>query len=200
MLKKIGLALVALLIAGAAMAAWLVSLSGPGPDREALAATRPKDIPYVARAPPETRGRILAVVTSADRFAGTGEPTGYELTELSRAYYVFAANGFEVDVASPKGGEPPAVLDDDDMGAFDYAFLNDPEAWAKVEDSLPLGGVDMADYDAVYFIGGKGAMFDFPDDPAVQALARDASEVGQLVDLVYRSMAGCHSSAPPTDG
>ena len=156
----------------------------PGPRRDA--SRRP---PYVAQTPPQTRGRILAVVTSADRFAGSDEPTGYELTELSRAYYVFAANGFEVDVASPQGGEPPAVLDDDDMGAFDYAFMNDPEAWAKVEASLPLADVDMADYDAVYFIGGKGAMFDLPDEPAVQVVARDAFESGKVIAAV------CHGPA-----
>ena len=189
MFKKVGLAIVALVIAVAALAAWLVSLAGPGPNREALAATLPRDIPYVAQTPPPRRGRVLAVVTSADRFAGTDEPTGYELTELSRAYYVFAANGFEVDVASPQGGEPPAVLDDDDMGPFDYAFLNDPEAQAKVSNSLPTRDVDAADYEAIYFIGGKGAMFDFPDDPAVQVLAREAFESGKVVAAV------CHGPA-----
>ena len=51
----------------------------------------------------EWRGRVPAVATSADAFAGRDEPTGYELTEPSRPCYVFAANGFEVDVASPQG-------------------------------------------------------------------------------------------------
>lgn len=53
----------------------------------------------------------------------SNKSTGYELTELARAYYVFEANGYEVDVASPLGGQPRVVLDDDDMGEFDYAFL-----------------------------------------------------------------------------
>ena len=63
------------------------------------------------------------------------------------------------------------------MGAFDCAFLND--AQARVANSLPVRDVDASDCDAVYFVGGKGAMFDFPHDPAMQAIVRDAFESGK---------------------
>lgn len=120
---------------------------------------------YMQRAAPGNRGKILAVVSSAARMDGGKKKAGFELTELSRAYYVFRANGFEVDIASPLGGKPPAVLDD--MGDVDYAFLNDKDAQVKLASSLKLADIDPSGYAAVYFVGGKGAMFDFPDNPDV---------------------------------
>ena len=105
-----------------------------------------------------TDHQILAVVTSTDVMGASGKTTGYELTELARAYYVFEANGFEVDIASPLGGQPPVVIDGDDMKQFDFAFLNDPVAQNKVSHSIAVADVDPQDYEAVYFVGGKGAM------------------------------------------
>ena len=90
---------------------------------------------------------------------------GYELTELARGYYVFKANGIEVEIASKLGGKPLAVLDD--MGESDYAFLNDTDAQAKAGATLKLTEIDPAAYAAVYVVGGKGAMFDLPADPHV---------------------------------
>lgn len=133
---------------------------------------------YMQRATTEKRGRILAVVSSTARMANGSKKAGYELTELSRAYYVFKANGFEVDIASPEGGKPPVRIDYDDMGDSDYAFLNDREAQDKVEASIKLADIDPAAYAAVYFVGGKGAMFDFPANPHVQRIVSAVAERG----------------------
>lgn len=84
---------------------------------------QPKDIRYILEGVNVSRGRILAVLTSEDTLGATGKSTGYELTELARAFYVFQANGFTVDIASVEGGEPSMVVDADDMGKFDYAFF-----------------------------------------------------------------------------
>src|SRR5690606_22944955 len=100
--------LVILLSAGAI---WISDFTATESELEQLRATRAQDISYIQNSLPATRGRILAVVTSARRLGDTGRPTGYELTELARAYWVFTANGFEVDIASPLGSEPYAVLD-----------------------------------------------------------------------------------------
>tara|TARA_R110000868_G_scaffold185109_15_gene426958 strand:+ start:792 stop:1094 length:303 start_codon:yes stop_codon:yes gene_type:complete len=80
------------------------------------------------------------------------------------------SSGFEVDIASPKGGKPPVVLNGDDMGKFDFAFLNDKLAQNKVDNSIAIADVDMSLYQAVYFVGGKGAMFDFPENAAIKSL------------------------------
>lgn len=55
---------------------------------------------------------------------------------MASAYYTFQANGFEVDIASPKGGKPVVVIDDEDMGAHDFAFLNDQNAQYKTNHTI----------------------------------------------------------------
>lgn len=151
--------------------------------------TTPSELPYLAKDSVAHRGKILAVVTSQATMGKSGKPTGYELSELARAYYVFVANGFEVDVASPKGGEAPVVIDDDDMGHYDYAFLNDTVAQSKIKATIGIENVNPEDYQAVYFVGGKGAMFDFPDNPMLQKLIARYYENGKVVGAV------CHGPA-----
>ncbi len=135
------------------------------------------------------RGKILAVVTSSAEMGTSGKSTGYELTELSRAYYVFKANGYDVDIASPLGGKPPVVLDGDDMGKFDYAFLNDSIAQYKTSHTIAMNDVVAEDYQAVFFVGGKGAMFDFPENEDIQAIVRNYYQSGKVIGAV------CHGPA-----
>lgn len=156
---------------------------------EGLKDSQVANLDYVMKEVPSHRGKILAVVTSTDQMGTSGKRTGYELTELARAYYVFKANGFEVDVASPLGGLPPMVIDDDDMGVFDYAFLNDTSAQQKITHSLALQDVDIDTYEAVYFVGGKGAMYDFPDNKYIQALIKDYHTKNKVIGAV------CHGPA-----
>ncbi|WP_198420758.1 type 1 glutamine amidotransferase domain-containing protein [Massilia atriviolacea] len=136
------------------------------------------DLAFLHNATTQKRGRILAVVSSTGRGGPGMKRAGYELTELARAYYVFQANGYEVDIASPKGGKPPERIDLDDMGDADYAFLNDAGAQRKVADSTALARVDASRYAAVYFVGGKGAMHDLPDHPDVARIVNDIAARG----------------------
>lgn len=129
------------------------------------------------------------MLTSTGSSAILGKNLGYELTELSRAYYVFQANGFEVDVASTLGGEPEVVIDGDDMDIYDYAFLNDAAAQAKVANTTPIANVNAEDYTAIYFVGGKGALFDFPGNKAIQSLVAQMFQAGKVVGAI------CHGPA-----
>ena len=171
---------------------WFISLIDKQNSTNDIQLTLPQNLPYLAtslKRTESTRGRILAVVTSTSEMGNSGKSTGYELTELSRAYYVFLANGFDVDIASPLGGLPPVVIDNDDMGEIDYAFLNDQQAQEKVINSIKVQDLIAEDYVGVYFVGGKGAMFDFPDNPHIQALTRDIYQSGGTVAAV------CHGPA-----
>lgn len=165
--------------------AWIKSLVPPR--NIELEKTMVVDLPYLNENITEHRGKILAVVTSIDTMKNS--KTGYELTELARAYYVFKANGFEVDVASPLGGKPPVVIDDEDMGVFDYAFLNDTIAQYKTNHSLAIENVNPTAYEAVYFVGGKGAMFDFPNNKKIQAIIREYYQSNKVIGAV------CHGPA-----
>ena len=136
------------------------------------------DLAYVKNAVAQKRGRILAVVSSTERGGPAMKRAGYELTELARAYYVFQTNGYDVDIASPLGGKPPERIDLDDMGEADYAFLNDSAAQTKVINSIPLSRVDASRYAAVYFVGGKGAMYDLPDNPDVARIVSNIAARG----------------------
>lgn len=130
------------------------------------------------------RGKILAVVTSTSFNKHIDESIGYELTELSRAYYTFKANGFEVDIASPMGAKPEVVIDKDDMVSYDYAFLNDKIAQNKTSNTLKISNVNPADYEAIYFVGGKGAMFDFPNNKSIQTIVKTFNESNKVIGAV----------------
>lgn len=168
---------------------WFIRLIPPEEGFADVKTSLAEDLPYLSENVIPQRGKILAVVTSTAEMGTSGKSTGYELTELSRAYYVFKANGFDVDIASPLGGKPPVVLDDDDMGKFDYAFLNDSIAQYKTSHTIAMRDVVAEDYQAVFFVGGKGAMFDFPENKAIQAIVRNYYQTGKVIGAV------CHGPA-----
>ena len=189
-MKKIGVTVAVVLLLTACVGAGFVRSLALHTQPLADPATTPAQLPMLQAARPAVRGRVLAVVTSTAR---VGEVSaGLELTELSRAYYTFIANGYDVDIASPEGGRPPVRIDDE-LIDVDHAFLNDPDAQARLDASLPLAQVDPARYAAVYFVGGKGAMFDFPGNPDVQRLVAAVYDAGGVIGAV------CHGPAALLD-
>jgi len=168
---------------------WFINLL-PKPDTNFdVTISQVADIPYLSENQKSFRGKILAVVTSTNTMGKSGKVTGYELTELARAYYVFQANGFTVEIASPLGGKAPVVLDDDDMGIFDYAFLNDQIAQNKTSHTIPLNKIVAKDYEAIFFVGGKGAMFDFPENKDIQTIVSELNKANKVIGAV------CHGPA-----
>lgn len=198
MIKKtlISILVISLVVIGSLFGAreYIKSLLPDKAHFQSLKQTQTIDLPYITENIPPHRGKILAVVTNIDTMSldgktSKGEKTGYEHTELARAYWVFTANGFEVDIASPKGGKPPVVIDGEDMGAYDYAFLNDSVIQNKIDNSIPLANIEPLNYEAVYFVGGKGTMFDFPDNKDVQRITKALYQNGKVISAV------CHGPA-----
>jgi putative intracellular protease/amidase len=136
-----------------------------------------------------TKARILIIVTSHAQLGTTGQKTGFWLEELAVPYMHFARAGAVVDIASPKGGQPPVDpksqgADSDDV----KAFLADPEAQKRLAQTLPLATVK-ADYDAYFVAGGHGVVWDLPEDTRLQGLLAAAYDGGKVVSAV------CHGPA-----
>ncbi|GAB3694479.1 type 1 glutamine amidotransferase domain-containing protein [Corynebacterium nasicanis] len=136
---------------------------------------------------------ILHVVTTAPDFNDPSEPTGLWLSELTHAWEIFAERGFEQRIISPAGGFVP--LDERALrfparDASADAWLKDPEKMALLGNTTPASEVSAEGVDAIWFAGGHGAMFDFPDDADLQRLAREIFEAGGIVSAVCHGYCG----------
>jgi putative intracellular protease/amidase len=142
-------------------------------------------------------GRVLAVVTSHNELGETGYPTGWWVSELAHPYLALTNAGYEVDVASPEGGQAPvdAWSDPNDEAAqtpsdfVSTGFLENDVTRAKIMDTLVLSEVDGHDYAAVFLVGGYGAVYDFPGNDDIVRIARDVWEDGGVVGSI------CHGAA-----
>lgn len=136
-------------------------------------------------------GKVLFVVTSHETLGrDSGDPTGFHLAEAARPWAVLRAAGCEIDFASPKGGAAPIDPGSlDTMDRDNAALLNDADASHKLRNTLPIERVCATDYACVYFPGGHGAMWDFPDNPHIQRITADIYERGGIVAAI------CHGPA-----
>jgi putative intracellular protease/amidase len=111
---------------------------------------------------------ILMVLTSHDQLGNTGKKTGFWLEEFAAPYYVFKDVGANITLASPKGGQPPLDPKSDEPDAQTVAtsrFKLDQEAQNALADTVRLSSVDAGDYDAVFYPGGHGPLWDLAEDP-----------------------------------
>ncbi|MBP1850180.1 type 1 glutamine amidotransferase domain-containing protein [Rhizobium halophytocola] len=133
---------------------------------------------------------ILMVLTSHDTLGNTGKKTGFWLEELAAPYYVFREAGATITLASPKGGQPPL---DPKSNAPDFQtdetrrFEADAEATAALAATVKLSDVSVSDYDAVFYPGGHGPLWDLAEDSQSIALIEKAHAEGTPLALV------CHA-------
>jgi putative intracellular protease/amidase len=144
---------------------------------------------------------ILMVLTSHDELGDTGNKTGFWLEELAAPYYAFVDAGAEVTLASPAGGRPPLDPSSDEDDAQTEAterFKSDTEAQNRLDSTTQLADIDPADYDAVFFPGGHGPMWDLAtSDTAAELLSRFFDD-GKPVGAVCHGPA-VFTSLPPQD-
>ena len=134
--------------------------------------------------------KILMVLTSHDTLGDTGEKTGFWLEELAAPYYVFLDAGAEITFASPAGGRPPLDPKSDAEDARTDAtrrFEGDDAAQRALADTVRLAEVSATDFDAVFYPGGHGPLWDLANDEHSIALIQDAIGAGRPVAAV------CHA-------
>ena len=116
---------------------------------------------------------ILIVLTSHDQLGDTGKKTGFWLEEFAAPYYTFIDAGAKVTLASPKGGQPPLDPKSDEPDAQTDAtrrFGTDTAAQQALASTVPLGEADPYHFDAVFYPGGHGPLWDLAESVDSQTL------------------------------
>ncbi len=134
--------------------------------------------------------KILMVLTSHDRLGNTGKKTGFWLEEFAAPYYTFKDADASITLASPLGGQPPLDPKSDTPDAQTEAtqrFKADPAAQTVLAHTLKLGEVTASDFDAVFYPGGHGPLWDLAEDASSIALIEAMLGAGKPVALV------CHA-------
>jgi putative intracellular protease/amidase len=134
--------------------------------------------------------RILMVLTSHDQLGNTGRKTGFWLEEFAAPYFVFRDAGVELTLASPKGGQPPIDPKSDlpeNQTAAMARFKKDEMAQKALAHTVRLADVNAEDYDAVFYAGGHGPIWDLAESPVSIALIESFYNFGKPVALV------CHA-------
>ncbi len=134
--------------------------------------------------------KVLIVLTSHDQLGNTGRKTGFWLEELAAPYFALKQAGAEIVLASPKGGRPPLDPKSNEP-AFQTdetrRFEADAQATAQLAATVQLDSVKQADFDAVFYPGGHGPLWDLAEDKSSIALIESFFAARKPVALV------CHA-------
>lgn len=136
--------------------------------------------------------KILMVLTSHDKLGDTGKKTGFWVEEFAAPYYVFKDAGLDITLASPLGGQPPIDPSsemDDFVTDATKRFDQDAETKQQLANTAVLSSVNEADYDAVFYPGGHGPLWDLATDVKSIKLIEDFLAANKPVGAV------CHASA-----
>ena len=134
--------------------------------------------------------KLLIVLTSHDKLGDTGKKTGFWLEEFTAPYYQFLDAGAELTLASPKGGQPPLDPKSDEKDAQTETterFRQDKNAQHALASTVKLSEVNVADFDAVFYPGGHGPLWDLAEDANSVKLIEDFWAAGKPVSAV------CHA-------
>ncbi|MGV9002607.1 type 1 glutamine amidotransferase domain-containing protein [Flavobacterium sp.] len=139
-----------------------------------------------------TMKKVLFVVTSHDKLGNTGEKTGFWVEELAAPYYELIDQGVDITIATPKGGEPPIDPKSEDTSAATEdtkRFYNDKELLEKLKNTHKLSEIHPNDFDAVFYPGGHGPLWDLVEDKNSITLIENFYEKNKPIAFV------CHAPA-----
>jgi len=145
---------------------------------------------------PQNPKRVAMVASNPTVSKQTGWPIGFWWSELTHPYWEFVEHGYKVNIYSPDGGKLEAdnwsdPRDESRYSAHDLislGFLSSPEHAKLVENSKPISQLNIADYDAVLFVGGQAPMYTFYNDQRVHDLAAHSYTTGRVTAVL------CHAT------
>ena len=136
--------------------------------------------------------KVLFVLTSHDKLGNTGEKTGFWIEEFAAPYYTLHDKGIEITIASPKGGQPPIdpkSSAEDAQTEATKRFNADEALQAKLATTTKLSEVDQDGFDAIFYPGGHGPLWDLAEDKDSIALIESFYANKKTVSAV------CHAPA-----
>ena len=151
---------------------------------------------------------ILIVFTSHNKLGNTDQPTGFWLEEFATPYYVFQNAGAQITLASPKGGQPPQDPKSDAeefQSELTRKFLQDSDGHAALARTKKLAEIDENYFDAVFYPGGHGPMWDLVEDEHSIRIIEGAFNAGKPVaalchgPCVFRHAKDAHGSSIVSD-
>lgn len=132
--------------------------------------------------------KILFVVSSHSELGDTGKKTGFYFSEAAHPYYVLSRD-YEIDFVSPQGGKAP-YEGYDETDEISRQMMNDATFTAKISNTLKPADVKPADYCAIFYAGGHGVMWDFPDNKELASICAQIYEADGVVGAVCHGPAG----------
>ncbi len=141
------------------------------------------------------KGNILIILTSHDQLGDSGKQTGFHYEEMTTPYQRFIAAGYDVELASIKGGEPPhdpnSLKDHIDANPPSVVFfMANEDAKKALKQTKPVSTLHAQAYDAIYLPGGHGTMWDFPKNDDLSQLVSDFYQSGKPVAAICHGIAG----------
>jgi len=149
--------------------------------------------------------RILIVLTSRSEMDDTGHDTGFHFEEFTTPYYTFKDEGMVVELASMMGGKPPhdpsSVAEEaEDQPASLRRFFNDKQAKDQLAHTMALHEVNSQRYDAIYMVGGHGAMWDLPHSQSLADILVEMYEDDKIISAICHGPAALlHARRPAND-
>lgn len=145
---------------------------------------------------PQKPKRVAIIASNPSVSKQTGWPIGFWWSELTHPYWEFTEHGYQVDIYSPDGGKLEAdnwsdPRDESKYSAHDLislGFICSPEHYSKVENSKRMDQLQIADHDAILFVGGQGPMYTFYNDSRVHDLASQFYATGKITAVL------CHAT------
>lgn len=131
--------------------------------------------------------KILIILTNISYYANSHLETGLWLSELTHLYHAAKEKGYEITLASPRGGAIP--IDPESLKRFTMdkvsrEYYNDTAFLKELNSSKTLAEVENESFDLVYLAGGHGTMYDFPSDTIMQRIIQKQYEGGKIVAAI----------------